>query len=161
MKPAAGKFDQILLKRLDPHDIAYLELVESTVWPIGFNDVSVAIAEEPRDDTLMFETDIVEIAEYIFRRRLAQCPSVMRARPSVHLRLMAGSALLGPDIVWRVHGACACRQTEHRKKENRQEIVHRADLAGPLSSKRLHVLSPWLNGEVAKLGVTAVLRVDP
>jgi hypothetical protein len=96
LQPAVGKFDQVLLQRIDAEGVGDAIVVQRAVGAVGADEEVVAAAEEGRGDAGVAECRIGEVAEHRRRRRRLHGEIVMRAAVELRFSGMTGRALLPP-----------------------------------------------------------------
>src|SRR5262245_28450245 len=90
--------DQILLKRRDPNGVPDFKRRQLSIGSVGFDEIFAVLPEEARGDLLLVERRIIEIADDIFRRCLAQRPPMVRISPRLVLGLVASATNSTPGI---------------------------------------------------------------
>ena len=66
LQPAVGKFDEILLQRIDAEGVLYFKRGELAVRPIGLDKKLAVLAEEAGMHTIMVDARVVEVAQHGF-----------------------------------------------------------------------------------------------
>ncbi len=101
LQPSVRKFDQILLKGIDPERILDGKLGFLAVLPLGGDKEAPILAGEARLGAEVRGFGAVEIAPHGRFRRVLHRMGVLRCLPSLCFRLMASGANRRPGIVLR------------------------------------------------------------
>ena len=83
LQPAVGKFDQILLQRIEAERVFDLEGRKLAVGPVGLDQEFSVLAKEARSHAVIVEARIVEIAEHRFVGRMVHRMLVLRRAPQL------------------------------------------------------------------------------
>src|SRR5262249_20437166 len=106
LQPAVGKFDEVLLQRLDAEGVLYLERGELAVRAIGLDEKLSVLAEEAGVHPVIVESRIVEIAEHRCVGCVLHRELVLRVAPELRFRGMAlGTRLAADECGWLSRGA--------------------------------------------------------
>src|SRR5262249_11397054 len=94
---AVGKFDQILLQRIDTEGVFDLEDGELPVRPIGLDKKFPTLAKEAGVYAVIIERRVIEITEHRRFVRMLHGELMLGMPPKLCLRLMAAGAGLAAD----------------------------------------------------------------
>ena len=96
---AVGRFDQVLLQRLDAEGVLDLEVGELAVGSVGADEILPVAPEEGRRHPGVGEVRIVEVAQHACGRCVLHRELVLRALPRGVLLVMALGTGLRADVV--------------------------------------------------------------
>ena len=111
LQPSVGKFDQVLLQRIQAECVFDLEHAELAVRPVGLDQEFSVFAEEARAHAVVPERRIVEIAEHGLVGRVIHRVLMLRRAPKVRFRAMAPGACPAANKGGR-HGRSSGRTLE-------------------------------------------------
>ena len=97
LQSSIGKFDQILLQRVEAERVLDLEHADLAVRPVGLDQELSVLAEESRTRPVVLKIRIVEVAEHRFLGRVIHGMLVLRRSPKLRFRPMAPRAGLAAD----------------------------------------------------------------
>ena len=104
LQSSIGKFDQVLLQRIEAERVLDLEHAELAVRPVGLDQEFSVLAEEARAHAVVVKVRVVEIAEHRLVGRVIHGVLVLRRSPKLRFRLMAPGAGLAADESGRNRG---------------------------------------------------------
>src|SRR5262249_43304667 len=81
LQPAIGKFNQILLERIDAEGVFDLVGVERAIRPVGLDEEFSVLAEEARSHVVVVEACVIEVAENRFIVGMGHRVAMLRAAP--------------------------------------------------------------------------------
>ena len=97
LNTAVGKFDEILLQRIDTKRVFHLEHGKLAIWPVGLDQEFIAVAEEARMHSVIIEAGLVEIAKHGLVGGVLHRGLVLRGIPQFCFGLVAACAGIAAD----------------------------------------------------------------
>ncbi len=94
LQPSVGKFDQVLLQRIDAERVLGLEDGELAVMAVSLDQEFAVSTEKARAHDVVLETRIVEVAQHRLAGRMIHGELVLRIAPQLCFGAMATGACI-------------------------------------------------------------------